>query len=177
MKNNEQDFLTRLMSKTWASNGDNTVENSEFNPFPEEDWRRKLIEKNFKYYPPGKVNIKIHPKEIIRDEYSVPHAGKDVIVPKQTISTFTMEVTGTHFDGKEMLNAARFVILGDHAVSSPMTIPAEDKAVYIVVRLLELDTGRLIMVNELIWSVQYQNNQTNSQKFHDIQKWYCCGYP
>ncbi|MBU2098793.1 MAG: hypothetical protein KKD00_08520 [Gammaproteobacteria bacterium] len=169
-------FLTDLVSKSWSSKGDNTLKNPLFNRYSKGDWRYDLIMDNQDYYPPGNVHVKVIPLDVIRDEYTVPHDGHDVPVPASTLKTFTLEVTGDDFAGKEAINAARFIVMGDHAVSSPLRI-SNTKSVVIVVRLHKLDSGKLVMVNELIWSVQYENEQTGAQTFYDIQKWYCCGYP
>ncbi len=170
------DFLAKLVSTEWRSKGDSTLRNKDFNPYPSGDWQEKLILGNEQYYPPGNVHIKVNPLEVPRGRYAIPHNGHEVEVPETVLKTFSLTVTGDEFAGKELLNAARFIVMGDHAVSSPMPI-SSSKSVVIHVRLFTLPGGKLAMVNELIWSVQYENNQTNSQAFYDIQKWYCCGYP
>jgi hypothetical protein len=171
-----EDFLTRLASTEWRSKGDSTLRNRKFNDYPAGDWRTQLILDNEQYYPPGKVHIKVIPLEVPRGKYSVPHDGHDVPVPASVLKTFSLEVSGDEFAGKELLNSARFIVLGDHAVSSPMPI-SSSKSVVIVVRLFTLPSGKLVMVNELIWSVQYKSDQIGSETFYDIQKWYCCRYP
>jgi hypothetical protein len=175
-KMTEDEFLIRLTSTEWRSKGDSTLKNKAFNPYPSESWQEKLILGNQEYYPPGNVHIKVNPLEVQRGKYAIPHDGHDIKVPETVIKTFSLDVSGDEFAGKELLQSARFIVLGDHAVSSPMTI-SSSKSVVIHVRLFTLPSGKLVMVNELIWSVQYESNQTGSKAFYDIQKWYCCGYP
>jgi len=174
------DLLSDLVSKEWQSNGLCTLDIPGFDPYKPGEWRHGLIHENDSYYPPAGVRIRVITEAVPRAEYKVPHNGKDITVPATALKTFSLEVTGTDFDGRDLLNAARFVVMGEHAVSSPMiiTMPkGKMKSVVVVVRCQRMDDGKLVMVNELIWSVQYESNQTGSEAFYDIQKWYCCGYP
>jgi hypothetical protein len=172
----EEEFLMKLTSTEWRSKGDSTLRNKAFNPYPAGGWQEKLILGNQEYYPPGNVHIKVNPLDVQRGKYAIPHDGHDINVPATVIKTFSLDVSGDEFAGRELLQSARFIVLGDHAVSSPMTI-SSSKSVVIHVRLFTLPSGKLVMVNELIWSVQYESNQMGSEAFYDIQKWYCCGYP
>jgi len=171
-----ENFWEDIKGSEWRSKGDSTLRNSEFNDYSAGDWRKQLILDNEQYYPPGNVRIKVKAQEITRGKYTVPHHAKPVTVPETIIKTFTLEVSGDEFAGKELLASARFIVMGDHAVSSPITI-SSTKSVVIVVRLNTPTGGKQVMVNELIWSVQYESSQAGSQTFYDIQKWYCCRYP
>lgn len=176
----ESDFLTLLCSKTWSSNKDNTLNNPQYNKLPQTDWRYDLIQNNSGYYPPDNVNIEISDQTFVRDGYKAPNGKEtdDVYIPDSAVYTFTMKVTGDDFQGKAALNAARFTVYGDLAISTPIvTDKASGVSVVIVVKIKDFGKNRLIMVNELIWSVQYQGGSPGSQEFYDIQKWYCCGYP
>lgn len=169
-----ESFLEILTSKTWRSDGSNTVENVQYNANVIE-WQKRLIEKNLDYYPPEGVKIKVIPHDIVRPAYSVPHHGHDVKVPATVIKTFRREITGTDFSGKELLAGARYTVKGDHAVSSPMVIN-NSLGLTISVSLTTLESGKIVMVNELMWSAQHEND-TSKEPFYDVQKWYCCGYP
>lgn len=175
----ESDFIQLLCSKTWSSNKDNTLDNPQFNKYKPSDWQYKLIQANSGYYPPEQVDIKIVDQSFTRDGYMAPHGQEsdDIHIPDTKVYAFSMEVSGKDFQGKALLNEAQFIVIGDHAVSTPMVDKASGKSLIILVRIKDFGKNRLIMVNELIWSVQYGGSSTNSQKFYDIQKWYCCGYP
>lgn len=173
----ESKFLSDLKSKTWRSSGKSTVKNEDYNPYPQGDWRRGLLEAKDSYYPPAGVEIKILSFPIVREAYSVVDSdGNKIVVPRVELEAFHLKITGTEFPGKEALSTARFIVNGDHAISNPVKV---DINLYVVihVRLRELKSGRLAMVNELIWSAEKQSTQIGSDIFYDIQKWYCCEYP
>lgn len=173
----ESKFLSDLKSKAWKSSGKSTVYNDEYNPYPQDDWRRGLLEAKDSYYPPAGVDIKILSFPIVRESYSVEDSdGNKIVVPRVELEAFQLKITGTEFPGKEALGSARFIVNGNHAISNPVKV---DINLYVVihVRLRKLDSGRLAMVNELIWSAEKQSTQIGSDSFYDIQKWFCCGYP
>lgn len=171
----ERIFIDQLVNHKWSSKGDSTLDNEQFNVYRQGDWQYDLIQKNSGYYPPDGVNIQITDKTFVRPGYLAPN-GKptdDISVPETTVYAFSMQVTGTHFQGQGHMNQARFIVLGDHAVSTPMMVDnASGKSLVMVVRLQTFSNHPLVMVNELIWSVQ----QKDSETLYDIQKWYCCGY-
>tara|TARA_R110001592_G_scaffold72974_1_gene223008 strand:+ start:1828 stop:2349 length:522 start_codon:yes stop_codon:yes gene_type:complete len=169
-------FLSDLESKIWKSSKSNTVSNPEYNKYPVGDWRLGLVEDKDSYYPPEGVEINIVSFPLVRDAYSVDSNGASVQVPRMEQEAFHMVVTGDDFKGKEALQTARFIVYCDHAVSNPVKVNI-DLYVVIHVRLRMLDSGRLVMVNELIWSVEEKDRLPGNTKFYDIQKWYCCGYP
>tara|TARA_R110001592_G_scaffold285324_1_gene553699 strand:+ start:42 stop:569 length:528 start_codon:yes stop_codon:yes gene_type:complete len=172
-----EEFLEILVTKDWASSGGSTVENDSYNKdYPKGVWQRDVIKKNGQYYPPSGVKVDIIAlPDIVKDAYSVPHNGSTVNVPATVMKAFRMEVTGPDFQGREPLNSARFVIYGDKAISSSISISAT-KSIVVHVGLREID-GRQVMVNEIVWNVQPKTSDVGSEKFYDIQKWYCCGYP
>ena len=169
-------FMSDLVSKTWKSSGMSTVNNDEYNTYPPGDWRRALIEAKDSYYPPAGVEIEIDSFLLVREAYSVDDKGSKIHVPRAEQEAFHMKVSGTQFPGREALNTARFIVYGDHAVSNPVKVGL-NLYVVIHVRLRMLDSGRLVMVNELIWSAEKESTQIGSETFYDVQKWYCCGYP
>ncbi|MDH7944290.1 hypothetical protein QGM61_10705 [Pseudohongiella sp. SYSU M77423] len=170
------DFWMDIQNSEWHSVGGSTVRNKQFNPFPDDDWRAGLVRDNEPYYPPSGVHIKIKSQEETRGEYSVDHHGKPEQVPATKLRTFTLEISGDDFLGKEALSAARFLVVGDHAISSPLTL-SSTKSVVVLVRLYTASDGKQVMVNELIWSVQYDKTPGSTKTFYDIQKWFCCRYP
>lgn len=170
------EFLRILTEKSWKSKGDNTLENTQFHGCKPGDWRYQLIQDNTKYYPPGNVSVEVCASDVTRDEYQVPHGDHTVTVPATVLRTFKLKVTGDKFDGMALMNSARFIVLGDHAISSPMKTK-DGKPFMILMRLFETDQKKMIMVNELIWVVQYGTDENDSDTFYDIQKWYCCGLP
>lgn len=169
-------LMSGLLSKQWRSSGKSTVHNREYNNYPEGDWRRKLIEAKNDYYPPENVDIEIVQSNIIREAYSVDSSSGTIYVPRVELEAFRMEVTGDDFAGKKALRSARFIVNSDHAVSNPLLV-LPSLSVVVHVRLRTLDSGRLTMVNELVWSMESESEDAGSQKFYDIQKWFCCGYP
>jgi len=170
------EFWAQIKDSEWRSKGGSTVRNKQFNPYPDDDWREDLILDNEQYYPPSGVRIKVLAQEVSRPEYAVDHHGKPETVPATTLKTFKLEIDGDDFLGKEKLREARFLVVGDHAISSPLTI-SNTKSVVILVRLYTAKDGKQVMVNELIWSVQYDRKTGSGAAFHDIQKWFCCRYP
>jgi hypothetical protein len=122
--------------------------------------------------------VKVIRQDITRSAYTIIHAdGTPVPVPEEVIQTFTLKVTGDDFDGKEKLESARFIVMGDRAISSPIPIK-KDLSLVIQVRLYPVrHNGKCVMVNELIWTAEYESTQQTSAVFYDIQKWYCCGFP
>lgn len=174
----ESDFITLLCSKKWSSAEKNTLHNKQFNKYPSTDWRSILVNDNSDYYPPLGVDVEIEDHTYVKEAYKAPNGLEtdDIYIPDTAIYTFTMKVTGKDFQGKAHLNEARFIVLGDHAVSTPMLVNrAEGKSIIMVVRVKDFGNNKLVMVNDIIWSVQFDDDQTKSQKFYDMQKWYCCG--
>lgn len=167
-----EDFLKKLTSQTWTSRGDSTVDNTDYNPYGETDWRTDVILANEDYYPPENVQITVIPNDVPRLQYKVPQKNPKATVPATVLKTFSLKITGWNFSGKKDLESARYVIKGDHAVSSPIAL-SSTKSLVIYVRLRTLDSGKLVMVNELMWSVQ-RNPGNQNETFHDIQMWYCC---
>ncbi len=172
------DFVIILLDKTWKSSGRSTLGNDTYNKYPDGSWQKDLVDSNVAYYPPAGTQITIVNVEIVtKDAYKVPHNGDIIDVPKKSFTTFRMKVeSSTNFSGKAALNGARFTVMGDHAISTPLAI-SSTKSVVLDVRLLQLANGKYIMVNELIWCAQYEPEASDSAEFYDIQKWYCCGYP